>query len=314
MDKINVLEGDWIDDPYYDFVLPKIAEAKISICKQKTLPLTRLYDNEYWGSLRVHRVDLAVLDYRHWYYDDATFFEYVKKISEIKFPAICFSESPFGFELPSIDISSFEKKLYERSKTFSNLIRHKQPTTVLLSPAIRVLFDYDKQERYLDYFFHNYSLFDAYSLHCCTDMKEHRLGALTAFLQQILRTSFKPTWITKWAIPSCDHGIESEKMLQPTDWKPVRSPMAVRNLRKTYDAINEVAQNNTHWFFVGVGQDIYHPNKTVPIPYWQTSSLYRSDNPSTSWQPEHFMGCVDYLGAVKEKVLQGFLDLYREQT
>ncbi|KKL03531.1 hypothetical protein LCGC14_2625240, partial [marine sediment metagenome] len=225
------------------------------------------------------------------------------------------AESPLGFEMPSnVDISAFEKKLHERTKIISNLIKSKHSKTILLSPAIRVLSDVDIQERYLEYFFHNRTLFDAFSLHCCTDMKDHQLGALTSFLNQILKSSFKPTWITKWGIPSCDHLVESSRMIVPSTWKPVPSSMAVRNFQKTYETINEVAKDNTVWFFVGIGEDMYHPNEEAPTACWQPNSLYRSDQVSSSWSSEHFIGAIDYEGNLKERMLNGFLNLYKSQN
>ena len=139
--KINAIAGSWVDKEFYGKVYPSLIEAGIPVFRQETLPLTRLYDDNYWWELRAaHRIDFAVLDYHHWQYDDAVFDKYLERVASVRFPVMCIAECPFGFERPlQVPPEDFATKLFERTRKISTAIRYKHPDTILLSPGIGLI-------------------------------------------------------------------------------------------------------------------------------------------------------------------------------
>ncbi len=311
MQKINALVGPWLDQYFYREILPILNQHNIPTARQETIPIIRLYDKQYWGGLRsLHRISLAMLDYRHWYYDDETFHEYVKQVSSVKFPAVCLFECPFGYERPNIDVLAFEKKLYERTKMMADAIHNKQPETVVVSPAISLV-SAEFQEKYLDYFIHNRSLFDAYALHICYGLEEQSTNLLSSLLNQVVRILRKPVWVTKWGIPSCDHSVHSPKTLGQLDWDVIPSVLAATKAESIFNLVDDICLSNTKWFFASVGKDVYHRDKRAPGPssLWEPLKLCAEHPTSNSWNYTHFLGMSTFKEEIKKPILDVFLKL-----
>ena len=316
LSKINILEGDWLGKPYHQDVLPRLQDAKIPTFKQETIPLTRLYDSEYWGGLRsVHKIDIAMIDYHHWTYEDSVFAEYIDKLSSIYFPAVCMFESPYGYEMPPIDVDAFSRKLFDRTRIVVKAIRKKQPKTRILSPAIGVV-DEKYSDRYLEYFIHNRNNFDVYAVHCCNDMTEHSLAKITAILAPAVKAGPKPVWVTKWAIPSFEGQIFSSRTIGGNQWEPIDFRTAAQKLKRSFSLIERAAQKNSHWFYVGLDKDAYHSNRAPSIQeYWAPhSTIFRSDSPNHYWDFHHFLGMVKHNDGIKEPLLESFLELANVQN
>jgi len=305
MQKINVLEGDWTGRLYTKYVRSHIKRNNLPLLKHNKLPLTHLYDEEFWGNLRSSPPVYASLDPRHWYYDNDVFVSYVNKIASVPLNAVSLFESPLGFERPlHMGMREFQQCLSERTKNFVNIVKGKQPKTKILSPAIRVI-NPEIQSILLNYLMHHRSYFDIYAVHCCTETTDHTLGALTGFLHQVLNILHKPVWVTRWAIPAFDKEISSSKLINPSDWSPLISKLAAVRLRAMYSAIEEVSESS--WFFAGTGDDVYHPD--TPIPTWKDRLVYQVDFPKHNWEPYHFLGLVDYQGDIKQDVLDSLIGL-----
>ncbi len=308
---INIAEGEWLDKSYTSIVRPILTTAGVSFAKYEVLPLTQLHNNEYWAGLQSNPAEIAILDHRHWFFSDDDFLKYAHRISAVPFGSLCLFEDPFGYERPlQMSLKDFERKLYERTKTIVSIVKSRQQTTIL-SPAIRVLQSPESQERYLEYFIHARSQFDAYAVHCCTHTTDHSLGALTGFLNQVLKVLNKPVWVTRWSVPSCGFNISSTRMINPTSWQPVPYEMAATKLKSSYEIINEISHGNTKWFFVGAGRDDFHPDKTPPSPYWD-SNAFSSNVTNDIWGPEHFVGLLDHRSHLKRPVLNALLQLTNE--
>ncbi len=313
--KIYALEGDWLGKTYYKHILPRLSEASVPISKTKKIPLTSLDDERYWNDPSLsNSVDIAVLDHRHWYFDDEVFEKYVRKIATIEFKAVCLGECPFGFERPpQVDIQSFESKLYDRMKLASTVIRQKQKSTII-PPAVHVLDD-QYQEIYLDFFIHNRALFDVWSLHCCYDMTEQKTAVLTSFLNQLLITSRREVWVTKWAVPSCEHAVHNPNAIISSSWtQPFSYTHAAGRMRHIFGEIESICDDKTKWFFCGTGQDAYHPAAKTPDPLWRPYSLFLEGQDNISWGFQHFLGSITHTNEIKEPVINTFLQLADEHN
>lgn len=307
--KIYALEGNWLGESYKELILPILERANISRVCERVISLADSRNALYLSSLddEIDDIYIAVLDYHLWYYDDDTFYKYIKTIASRKFRAVSIFEHPFGWERPRIDIYSFEKKLYQRTETACNIFRSICPKTRIVSPAIRVL-DESLQKRYLDYFLHHRNLFDVYAVHCCTEITDHLIGALATFLHQVLKVLTKPVWVTRWSVPSCDHKITSNFSIKATNWSQISSAEASIKLRTMYNTLNDVSRDEISWFFVGLDKDVYSPFSSPP-DFWNLSRIYLSDDVSTVWMPEHFIGGISHDGKIKQHVINAFLDL-----
>ena len=307
MQKVNVLEGCWSGDAYAKVVRPELHRLNISALRYTELPLTQLYSEGFWGSLRSMPPAILTLDHRYWLYDNDIFVDYVNKAASVPITAICMFESPLGYERPDkMPLKHFQKLLLERSEIFHNIVRTRQPKAKILSPAIRVT-NPETQSLMLEYFIHSRSLFDGYSVHCCREVTDHSLGALTGFLNEVLRVLRKPVWVTKWGVPSCDFKITSSKMITPTEWNPLQERVAALKLKTMYKSINEVAGKDTQWFYVGSGADVYHPD--MEVPRWSTALPFQSDDPKSTWEDFHFLGLVDYKGELKSNLFDALVEI-----
>ncbi len=310
-DKINLLEGEWTRNVTGTPVYTNLLKSGFRALREQTLPLTRLYDDNYWGVLRsVHTVFLAKLDFRHWYYDDDVFYEYMKRVSSIRFPAICLFDSPFGHEMPNVDIDVFEKKLFDRTKVFYNTIKHKHPDTIIVSPSICIT-DERYRDRYRDYFVHNRRYFDVYSMHCSYDVNEQNTALLMAFLNEVLQIAPKEVWVTRWSVPSSDVPIMSPSTMGGITWHPVRWAEASHHMLNVFQGVEDLTKHKTRWFFTGCGFDEYHPDKQVQEPLWvQYPHLYPKS--TLSWNYSHFLGLLTYDNKVKEPILDTLLKLHEQ--
>jgi len=309
--KINILEGSWVTKSYRKLIVPDLTKAGVPFFRQQILPITKIYDDEYWGELRSsHRIDLAIPDYRHWFFPDDVFEKYIERLASVRFPVLCIFEAPFGFEMPKIDIEAFAKKLFERSSKLAYAIKEKHPDTTLLSPSIYALKEHYR-DQYLDFFIHSRHLFDGYAVNCCNDLSEHTLGEMSSFLDQVMSVSPKRLWITKWAVPCFDGKVINSQVMGPDGWAPYQSNMAGHRLQRSFSLIESIARIGSHWFYVGTGMDFYKPRR-VPGPneYWEGSATpVIPEEYSYRWQYRHFLGLLTSDGKVKEKLLKSFISL-----
>lgn len=305
MPKIQALQGS-IDSK----VLPLLTENGIEVVQEEDLMLTHVFEDSFRINM-LNSKSIGRMDHRHWYYEDELFAEYVHTIASFQLPAVCLFESPFGHELPNVDIHLFEKKLYERTRLAANAFRINSPGTKIISPAICLVHP-KYQERYLDYFIHNRSFFDIYGLHCIYDMKEQTLGLLTAFLNQVLSALRKPVWVTRWAAPSCEHPIENPFAITASTWQPSHYSDAAAALRSGFRAINEVTKD-TQWFFTGFGKDDYDAAKDVPS-IWEKSTYPVLQDEVPVWDFYHFLGAVTYQGQLKQPILDAFFEIAQKNN
>lgn len=311
--KVNVLEGEWLDLLYRTLVLPELTKVNLPILRESVIPLIHLHDREYWRTLHtLHRIFLAKFDHRLWYYDDEIFLEYVHKFATVAFPAVSLFETPFDYECPlgnasGSELDMFQKKLYERSKIASRIIKQEQPDTIILSPAICLT---AHSERFVEYIVHNRNLFDVYAMHCCFDGGETDTAELTTLLQQSLKALRKPVWVSRWSMPSCAHPIES-RAIQTVDWRPMSHIEASAKIKHLFFIIDDITKSKSKWFYTGLGQDVYHPNKPVKHPFWSSCSHYPT-KPFVTWTMYDFMGMYDYEGAIKDPILTTLKELSGE--
>lgn len=315
--KINAIAGSWVDKDFHSKIYPRLDKAGIPIFRQDVLPLTRLYDDNYWIGLRAaHRIDLAILDCHHWQYNDDVFDKYLERIVSVRFPIVCIAECPFGFERPlHVPPEDFASKLFERTRKVSAAIRENHPTTILLSPGIGLI-DEKFKELYLDYFVHNRQCFDGYALHICNMMREHEMGQVSSFLNQVLKILPKKLWITKWAIPAFDGKVINTQAVAPMEWEPFQSKEAAQRLVRSFAFIETVASAGSHWFYTGTGKDYYKPRRKLgPQEFWDsTPSSVVPSKYSYSWEYRHFLGLMDSDGDVKEPLLQGLSQLAQHKN
>lgn len=297
---IRALEGDWSSDEHYHTIIQPFISAHIKSSRQQALPITRLYDEQFWENCRSYNSDIYVLDYRSWYLGQSEFYKYALQVSAIQNSAIVLFENPFGFEKPNIDDSSFRGLLNTRTNLLSNLIRSHSNSRII-SPAIRI-FDYQTERSCLDYFINNRKLFDIYAVHICDEMNDRNIGLLCGLLNRAMKLYPKPTWVTKWAIPCCDVPIENSA------WIPVRTELAVQQMQDVYRDICNISIAGIDWFFVGTGTDKYSQSGSVPLNMY-SSLPYIPDKQSLQWNKEHFLGSVDYLGNVKQNILNQIIEL-----
>lgn len=307
--KINTLGGPWVDNTdFYKSVYPQIEQYKIPFFRQRTLPITELSNDQFWGQLRsAHRIDIAIPDSRHWFLDDEDFERYVERLSSVQFPVFLIFESPFVHEIP-VNLEAFTKKLFERTSRLVAAIKEKHPSTTVLSPAIGVVKEECKNQ-YLDFFIQNRNLFDGYAVHCCNDMTEHVLGQVATFLNQVMNILPKPLWITKWAVPCYDGKVMSPHVIGPAGCEPYNSNTAEQRMQRSFSLIESIASAGSQWFYVGLGRDIYRPRR-VPGPheYWSQNSIpVLPEEYSHNWQYWHFLGLFTAEGQLKTSLLNSFV-------
>lgn len=315
--KINAIAGSWVDGDFHAKIYPRLDEIGIPIFRQEILPLIRLYDDKYWSGLRAaHRIDFAVLDHHHWQYGDDVFEKYLERVASVRFPVVCLAECPFGFERPlQVEPKDFAIKLFERTRRISAAIREKHLGTILLSPGIGLIAE-ELSRLYLDYFIHNRQFFDGYALHICNNMREHALGQVSSFLNQVLEISPKKLWITKWAVPAFSGKVINTQVIASSGWEPFQMKEAVQRLERSFAFIETMASAGSHWFYTGTGRDYYRPKrKSGPQEFWSpaTSSVIPQEY-LHSWEYWHFLGLMDSDGSVKEPLLQGLSRLAKHKN
>jgi len=243
---------------------------------------------------------LVNLDFKHWYDTDEVFENYITKISLIKPPAVCLFDRPYDYERPAqLHIDDFEKKLYFRSKLASSILRDHGVKVV--SPAISIV-PQEYQSRYLNYFVHNRLLFDVYSMHCCYDYREQSTALLTSFLQQVLNVLKKEVWVTRWAVPSCEHPIENRHVIGKSSWTPMSYTESAVKMTHIYKTFNEMS-NDCKWFYTGLSIDDYAPDKNIPNIFWDNQH-YPSLLTGITWNHFHFMGFINYKNEMKTHLMQ----------
>jgi len=302
---INVVVGDWARDIYAKEVSSRL--QGVDVYQDKVIPLPYLYNTDFWFPLEEENdISIIGLDPVHWHYSDEIFEEYVRKIASYPFPVIRLFDSPYYERPMNISLINFNNMLYRRTKLAANIIKGKQPDTIILSPAI-CLVDNELHSYYRDYFMHNRMYFDAYAMHYCHDMKEHTLARLLTLLSEVLYILHKPVWVTRWAVPSCDFNVTN------SEWKPVGVWDHVKKMKKHYQSFNEVA-NQMFWFFGGMVKDMYDPSVKIQSvdTSFLTSFCLGHEQPSM-WKEYHFMGISDCAGHIKMPILTMLEELISEQ-
>jgi hypothetical protein len=311
MSKIQALQCKWLTSEFSTKVLPLLYENGIEVVREEELTLTKVFDEAYRAKMLTTQPTLSRLDHRHWYYDDEVFVNYIHTVSAFNLPAVCLFDSPFGYELPNADIHVFEKKLYERTELAYQILKTNSPTTTVVSPAICII-DPEHQERYLDYFIHNRSFFDVYGLHCIYDMKEQTTGLLTALLTQVLGALRKPVWVTRWAVPSCEHRVENPFAILASNWTPMNHNAGAAALRAGFRAIEDLCKE-TRWFFAGLGKDDYGAEKDVPS-MWDNSMYPMPETEIRAWDFYHFLGALTYQNQIKQPILDAFFEIAKKHN
>ena len=315
LSKINIIEGLWCDELYYRDILPQIHNADIPIVHEELISVLNLHNDNYWGSLRsIHKTDIAIIDYRHWYLSDDDFAEYVKHISLIKFPVVCFTVDPYGFERPKhIDINSFEKKLFERTKIITNQIKGKHQDTILLSPAITDINQH--RQELLDYFYHFRNTFDIYNVHLNHNMTEESDARMRSFISEVLKVLLKEIWITRWSVPCTESSISTPFIIGETEWKPLSYAAARQRLRHYFVIMESLAKNKTKWFYSGMHQDRYNPRDPfTPLDFWKKNHDFHCESYEYSWNHSHFAGVIDDKRQIKTQLLDSVIDLAVSQN
>lgn len=312
IDKINILEGNWIDrrvwskDTAEDSLYHTL--SKIKTFSEIDLPISHLFDDAFWGALRSSNKHLlGRVDFRHWTYSDEDFYFYAKRIASVEFPAIILGDSPYGYERPSfVDDAAFTKKLFERMGILSKSIKAQFPKTKIVSPSVCIV-DEPYRSKYLDFFIHNRNLFDVYSLNCAYDMQEQSTAILTAFLNQVVSVLPKETWVTRWSVPSSATEISGTNSI--SSWTPFNFRAAESRLKTVFADIESITSGKAKWFFTGCTKDDYDPFLKVSEAIWKPAWHVFPDN-SNSWNYSHFMGLVDCNSNQKEPIIKALLDLY----
>lgn len=283
--KINLL--------YYNKHIPTVLGG-IPSSTYGLLELTSLRDKHYWYN--VHNLfSIGLIDFRHWLYEDDIFKAYLEKIKRTQLKYLIFCEEPFGFETPSIAWKQYKDKVLERTEQFYSTVKTQDRT--IISPRIHYIKDQDNYESHIDYFAHTRSFFDVYALDLCYDLNEITFARITSLLHEVLNTLNKPVWVTHWALPSCDHVLETTT----TDWKKVSQKEASQKMVAMYTAIEHMTKNNCTWFYTGVDKDLYHLHKRPGSNEWWNYSYKTLEN-KEKWQFYHFCGMFDYTFLLKQTV------------
>lgn len=304
--KVNILEGDWSKTESYNSNLyPSILKNQIPVLRSVVFPVGSLQN----GTLDdLVEIDVLFLDNKHWHFDDLYFKEYVNKICKLNCKAVCFSEFPFSYDMPHIDIDVYEKKLYERLRIFRDKIKSKNPDTFFIAPPVSIISDIF-YNRFIDFCLHNRSMFDVWSLYCCYDLNEQKISFLSGLISKILKILHKPVWVLKWAVPSFEEKIESRTNILSSEWIPNTEIQASIKMRSFFNIIENITQKKSNWFY-SAGIDDYHPDKFVPHYIYNPSKLINI--PTKSWNENHFLGLIDYKNRIKNIVFEQLIRLAHE--
>ncbi len=297
--RINLLEGEWIDNSYRT-ILPYFAEIDIPIFRQVTAPLTHLYDENYWGILR-HQDNHILLDPTHWYYNDDVFELYVKKISQSHSLSVCIGD-PYNERPNQIELPCFEEKLFQRTRRLANIVKN-AGNCKLLSPVIRA--DSDLQEQCLSYFIHNRAFFDVYNVYCDLHLDKKSTGILTSFLKSVLSILDKPVWVMRWAIPCYDERIVNSHILGSVAPYISSQKKACIEMVKIFETLTTLCNKNIKWFFTGLHKDAYN-SLSKPVGKLRHFNLHEP------WNHSHFTGIIDSQGNLKEEVFNTLVKLIQK--
>lgn len=307
MNRINALWGDWCSHGILVNNIPISAfllSQKINIYKEITIPFCRLYDNDFSVSLgTVPSAFLAKVDFRHWYFSDRDFQHYARLVSKLSIPSVMFCESPYGHEYPrQSDIISFEKKLYERTKIFVDIIKNINPNMKIVSPAIQTIGQYD--DMFMEYLIRHRDLFDVYSFYCTNFSTEMESASLFARLNEVYRLLPKDVWVLRWAVPSNE---EVPLYLISEDCSLLSPAVAAGKLKLVYDNVNLITKGNATWFYSGLFMDA-NPNVVDSPSLWKNYFPHLpSDN--SVFQSSHFMGIASHTNIVKQEILDMIIKL-----
>jgi len=313
MNKINVLEGEWLGDDYYKIIYPRLKQAKISTFKYKIIPLLRLHDDIYWNELRKNpNVDFAVVDSHLWHYDDSTFNKYVQLFSSVNFPIVCVADSLCN-AIVDIDAESYFKKFFERTEIICKIVRKNHPKTIILSPPINVV--KSQHLNYcVDYFIHNREYFDGYAVHCVNDTQEHTLGKLASLLNQVMKILPKPLWITKWAVPSFEGELRTDKIIGSSSWEPWNYRAASLRMLRSFTYINSIATHGSKWFYAGMGKDLYSSQYSPGFhEFWFSKVICSRPSYTYEWDFSHFLGIMTELD-IKRSILDSFINFVKKNN
>lgn len=315
MDKISAVQNNWLDDYYHLSIKPILEVNAVPIINTQTIPLTRLYDVDYWVQLQKNELGIVYLDYRHWLYDDETFRQYVSKVASLRFRAVVISELPFDFESFSFDKNVFDKKLLNRTEFCYKQFKKSNPQNIVLSPIVNCV-SYENMDRHLNYFSNCRNMFDVYNAYMCNDLKDQTTGYALSLLGQVYKILPKPVWITKWALPSCSEATANSLKKKNAKWIPPTVETACQKLSFLYTAVESICNKQTHWFFIGLGRDVFHSNKTPHgLDWWDKAEnqiKYKSEH--GVWDFTDFLGIMDFYGEIKQPLLDHFIDIAQKQN
>lgn len=309
--RISVLYGNWIEDSVFGLLFPLL--SGLSKFEELLLPFDRLDDEDFWRTIghaqnktASNKYLIGRLDFRHWAHSDEDFDRYLKKVTSIYFPSYAPSDCPFDYESPAQTIQSFSQKVYARTRRAAEVIRQRQPDSLILSPSICLSREMD---RYLEFFVHNRNYYDVYSLHCCNDGGDESTSALGTFLRRVLSVLRKPVWATRWGLSSCDGPITSSKTMAISSWRPVSLHEAAARYQHSFRMVEDIAQNDVRWFITNLCLDEFSPlvNPSNAPKYRH----YMNVHDSNEWSWQHFTGLASFNKVPKLVILKKLADIAR---
>lgn len=249
------------------------------------------------------------LDWRHWYYNDTIFEQYIDKVAISKPEYLFVFDNPYDHERPwKIDIKTFAKKLSQRT----HIIKEATPNTKLISPLISVIY-YDFRPHYYNYLAKHSNLFDYYSVLCSNDMTDTSIGAISSTLKELNNKNRKETFLLT-AIPCLDKMEKNIKRSTIADFVPFNEKDAVFKIKQLFNVFNSIT--NIYMLYFGIGKDLFHP-ETLPssMDFWGDHTLpldaYILED---RWQWIHFLGLVDHSDRVKVQLMKGLIDFANERN
>lgn len=243
----------------------------------------------------------SFLDYRHWYYNDDVFEQYLNRVLSFKPEYLFIFDKPFDHERPwKIDTPTFEKKMIYRAERIKSFFKNNSPETQLVSPFIFSVHDL-YLKAYSNFLALTHHLYDYYSVFCSNDMSDMSIGRINSLLKEILNHSDKPI-IVFVAIP-CGKNKNSE------DYSPFNEKVATEKLVQLINLFNSISQN-CYYFYFGIDKDVYDENKKPsPFDFWNNEMPLDTYIMEYKWDWHSFLGLTDSRGKVKIGLMKTILDI-----
>jgi len=283
--------------PQLKLRLPIVLRKTVPLCRFEVEPIEEIDYDEH----------LISLDFRHWYYSDDVFDDYINYIAKLKPHYLFVFDAPYVHERPwKVDIEAFAYRLSYRCSKLVDLMRRESPETILIAPNISVLFEH--KQIYMDFLMHHHHLFDVYSVMCANNMNDISIGMISSMTKEISDLSKKPIWLL-CAIP-CGESMRT-KDISYDAFDPLTEDMAVYKMNRTFELFQAINQD-TSLFYFGIGKDTFDPiTKPDPSDFWNDSVHFKSEN---KWDWFHFLGLTDHSDRVKAYLLKGILNLAKKNN